>query len=630
MASFDEKHWVEEPDRLEHYVSHLESADAARMNLDRVLLRLYHGRPIALPTTDARRPSNTLQDVESMKAGGFCLAREVGDAAAALVCRLPAVKVLPDGQQFKRQRGAKLMSRYLNGVFYDNRVKRLAPALFNDEICTRMGALKWYFDRKAKKIKCERLNSLWLHWDDQEGPAPRCLYYVAPASRRFLMATYPKFADAIRTAPRWQPTTVPMVGFNQARETDTIKVVEAWALPAGDQPGKHLIQVGKDTNLVDERYDFDRFPVVPFRWTESRNSYGSGSYGGKPLLEIIFNHHLWYNKLTRIMGEASRGAVPKLLLHELAEVMGTTADKVMETIRWRGPQKPEIVAPQTISVDIWKLRELIKQNAYELGGVNQQIAQGATSDNLKSAPAQRERMDIASTRLIHPTEGFEEGWRESAEVICMLSSKVGGKIASRVEMGNWLREINWEDIELAEGEYGVEIQSTAALPLTVGGRLDFVNDLAQLKDDNGLNLVKARDVLGMLRVPDTEAAMDRITAPQNLANFQVEEALWEGNYIPPEPIQDLDMLISTASNELMNALQNGTFPEENLELGRRLIAEAKMLQKPAPTVAPLLPNTVQAAPLLPAGPSPGPAGGPGAPAGLGAPAVPAGAAPPPA
>lgn len=608
----DLTHWSEDPRELDRFVEHAKSSSMARLNLDRVLLRLYHGRPIALPAMDVRRPSASVTEIENMKAGGFNLARQVTDAAAALVVRMPAVKVLPVGQQFKRQRGAKLMSRYLNGVFYDCRAKTMAPSLFVDASSTRGGALKFYVDKKARKVKAERLNTLWLFWDDNEGPNPNSLYYEFPASKRYLKGAYPKFASDIDRAPPWEPLQVPMVGFQSPHKDDTrVRVVEAWCLPQGDKPGRHVIQLmaGKfAVNLVDEKWEFTRFPVALYRWADGANSQGGGSYGGKPLLEVIFNHHLWFNKIHRIMGEASNAAVPKMILHELAESKAFS-DKVMETIRWRGNVAPTVVVPNTIGIDLKYLRDLIKADAYELAGVNQNIAQGATSDALRSAPAQRERMDIASTRLIHPTERFEGFWRECAEVVVMLSAKTKN-LAATSRQGSYLSEIPFEDIQLAEDEYAVEVQSTAALPLTVGGRLDFVNDLLQMKGDDGAPLIRAKDGLRMLQIPDTDSVLDRETAAEDLALHQIEEALWEGNYIPPEPFPELlDNLLANAPKELMRALQNGTFPEENLELCRRLIAEAKLLQKG--------PANQQAAAQAPQPQMPPP--GPGAPAPIGAP-----------
>lgn len=572
MATQD-AHWVDDTSQLEKFITRISETQTPRINLDRVLLRLYYGRPLSVPALDVRRPSASLQDIETAKASGFSLVREVIDAAMALCVRLPAMKILPVGQQFKIQRGAKLMSRFLNGVFYDNNAKTLAPQLFLDAATTRIGALKWYFDEATNKMKCERLNSLWLLWDDAEGPEPKSLYYQAPASKRALISMFPEHESQIRDLPHWEPIGVPLVEFQRFHETDRVKVTEAWSLPSGKIPGKHVIQVGKNINLVDEKWKHPRFPVVPYRW-----SYGFRTWGGRPLAEILLPYQLWNNKITRIMAEASNAAVPKLMIHEKAELVNGFTDKIMERINWRGPVAPNVVVPTTIGVDLWRLREAIKAEAYEEGGVNSTIATGsATQGQLTSAPAQREKMDIASTRLIHPTEMGETFWKECGEVIVMLASDHGEKISAHAPMGSYLRDIPYKEINLAEGDYAVEVSSTAALPLTVGGRMDRVNDLLQMKDDTGQSLIKARDALRMLQIPDTESIMDRETASYDLANCQVEAALWEGNYIPPEPIQDLKILIDIAGKELMRALQNETFPEDNIELCRRLIEESKLL-----------------------------------------------------
>lgn len=607
MAGQVDVHWADDPTQLERFITRIEGVQAGRINLDRVLIRLYYGRPLSVPAMDVRRPSQSLQDIENVKAAGFSLVREVIDAAAALVVRMPSIKVLPIGQQFKLQRGAKLMSRYLNGVFYENNAKEIAPALFNDACTTRLGALKWYYDDTTNKIKCERLNSLWLLWDDAEGPDPKSLYYVAPASKRFLISQYPEHESEIKALPHWEPVTVPAVEFSRWHEVDRVKVTEAWTLPMGDKPGRHIIQVGKNINLLDEEWEYSKFPVVAYRW-----QHGYRTWGGRPLAEVILPYQIWTNRIMRTIAEASKASIPKLLAHELSEV-GALNDKIMDTIVYRGPNPPVLVAPNAISEDLWRLRDTLKAEAYEEAGVNPAIAQGTTSDNLKSAPAQRERMDIASTRLIHPTQRFETFWKECAEVVIMLSAQADSKLKASVPMGSWMREIPWDDIEVAEGQAVVEVTSTAALPLTVGGRLDFVNDLLQMKDDQGKALISAKDGLKLLAVPDTESVLDRETASQELADKQVEAALWEGEYMPPEPIQDVQLLIDTASKELMRALQNGSFPEANIELCRRLIAQAKLLMPAEPVPPPAAgPAPLPPQPMGPPGPPPmaGPPPGP--------------------
>jgi hypothetical protein len=326
-------------------------------------------------------------------------------------------------------------------------------------------------------------------------------------------------------------------------------------------------------------------------------------------------YQLWNNKITRIMAEASAAAVPKLMVHEKAEVVNGFTEKIMERINWRGPVQPNVVVPTTIGVDLWQLRAAIKAEAYEEGGVNSTIATGAaTHGDLVSAPAQREKMDIASTRLIHPTEMGEQFWKECGEVIVMLAAENGKSLRATAPHGSYLEEIPFEEIGIAEGDFAVEVASTAALPLTVGGRIDRINDLLQMKDDTGQSLIKARDALRMLQIPDTESIMDRETASYDLAGYQVEAALWDGEYVPPEPIQDLRILMDIASKELMRALQNKTFPESNIELCRRLISESDLLLKQSATQQQPQANVQPPMPAQPAAPqNPGPQPLPNAP-----------------
>lgn len=561
------EHWTENLQSLPKKVVELEDAAAQRHSLDKMLLRLYYGRPIAVPAVDASRPAQALASIEGARAGGINLTRQVIDAAASLVVRIPAIKCVPVGTHFSKQRAAKLQGRFCNGVFYANDIDRRSDRVWTGGATTRLGGTKWYVDPQTKAIKSAPVNSLNLFWDDAEGPDPRNLYEVTAVPKRFLAAKYPKHADVLLKAPLWAEPTVSMVDPPNIHERETAKVIEAWSLPMGKEPGKHVIVCG-DVTLLEEKWEFERFPIALFRWQDSFRSFG-----GRPLAEILMPYQLWTNKLTRVIDEAQKGAVPMVLEHEMAEIAGLT-DRPFQRVRYRGQIPPQVITPQGLNAEIYNWRETLKREAFEEGGVNMALAQGTKPAGLTSAVALREHQDIASTRLIRATKRFEAYFKDSAEIILMLARQAYHNKGTRVTAPDTdhLEEIDWDAIKLGEDESAVQVESVSALPLTVAGRLDFVKELMAEQ------LISPKDGLRLLQIPDTEAELDRQTAPQDLAARQVEAALWDGEYLPPESIQDLDLLIGTASLELQRALQNTTYPAENLELCRRLIAEAKLLK----------------------------------------------------
>ena len=565
-----QQHWSEDPGRLlPKTVAQLEGASAARLTLDRLILRLYYGRPLAVPTLDPRRPSYALAVTDSVRAGGFSLMRMVIDTAASMVVRIPAVKVLPVGQTFKRQRAARLMGRFVNGVFYANDIGDLAYQVFIDACTTRCGAIKVSVENGA--IKLERVDPLTLYWDQDEGKNPRNLYQDHAVPRRSLAARFPEHAAAIMELPGYAPPQMWGVDLAQPSEKDTVRVVEAWSLTEGDQKGKHVIYAagkgGAALVLESEAYDHERHCIVPLRWS---NAYKG--FGGRPLGETIIPYQLWTNKIVKVIGESLDGAVPRWLVHANAQIPGVTSVPLSALI-YRGNVAPKCEAPQVVSADLYTWQRELKMGAFEEAGINAQASQGTRPTGLNSAPSQREWFDISNTRLINPSKLFEHLFRDVARVVVML----GPKAKVTALDGRTLSELRWDEIgPLKEGEYGLEIQSVSALPLTVSGRLDFVKELMSE------GLINQNDGRRMLQLPDLEAVLDRENAAQELADRQIECALWDGKYIAPFACQNLlDLVIDGGEKQYMQAMLNGTFPAENMELLRRLIAEAKLL-RPAP------------------------------------------------
>lgn len=171
----------------------------------------------------------------------------------------------------------------------------------------------------------------------------------------------------------------------------------------------------------------------------------------------------------------------------------------------------------------------------------------------------------------------------------------------------FLDEIKWSEVDMDEDAFVLQMSETSSLPTHFVGRMQVVSEMIR---SGVLPEGKVRSGVGLrlLQMPDLEKEVDVETASRELAEMQVDSALYDGKYTPPEPYQDLQLLIERAQNTFMWGRTLKDIPAGNLRKLERLISEAsRMLQRmqPPPTAAPAAPGQpaaggVPAQPGLPA------------------------------
>lgn len=568
-------HWSDATDTHEYWVDRFKAAHASRAATDRALVSLYHGRP-TLPKRDQMgQPAAraALQALEETQGATFNLVREVIDAARPQICNPPSVRAVPVGETFRVQRGAVVMGRFLSGAFHANDMDRVASRCWTTSATCTVGLLLWELDDEFA-MRCRWLNPMHCWWDEGDGREPREMHVAYGVDERRLVARYPDHASDILGAPMWDPELRDSRVAWNARVYDQREVIESWCLPVGVRPGKYIKRCG--TAILKQRpWKMPRIPIAVIRWQDDWDTFA-----GQPLAHLILGHHRWDNKLVKVMVEASRAAVPRIIEQENAEskVLGDTP---LEKVLYRGTIPPKIEAPQVLPPDIPVLRQMIRENAFGLAGVNQGAAAGVRPAGVNSAPAQREWREFVSQRLADQIKRFEALYQDSARIVLMLAEDAYRTRDAVVKAPGtrMLEEVRWSDIGIKETEVSLLVSTSSALPQSVAGRLEFVGEALKLVDQTGKPLINARDGLSMLRLPDVESMTDNATAPVDLAKRQVERVLIDGIYdMPPDPSQPLDDLIEYAERELMRAQTNPTWPSENVALCRRLVAHARLLK----------------------------------------------------
>jgi hypothetical protein len=151
-----------------------------------------------------------------------------------------------------------------------------------------------------------------------------------------------------------------------------------------------------------------------------------------------------------------------------------------------------------------------------------------------------------------------------------------------------LNEIDFSSIDLNEDEMLLRCSSVNALARTPSAKFDQIKELQELMGDE----FRPEWVLTALNMGDAEKWEDEMAAYTELAVWQIDRALEDGKYEPPEtgPVEYLETVVKLGTRELMSARKYTDIDGDNLDQLRKLIATAQhFIEKSAPPPAPVPP-----------------------------------------
>lgn len=582
------------PETLASVISRYERHLATGRFVDGCIVRAYHGQSL-IPTGSSGstsgipRASLYLNGLEALTQEN--LVRSIIEAAGAQIVRTPMVKVMTAGASWKKQVSARKLSRLLSGVFHASGLEAARPEIWTDSATTMLAASKWIVEPDGKVI-CERALPHTLSWSLAEGPNPRTICQRHGVPRAALIKRHPDHAAAIAKLPAYRPDEAFMLDeWAQMAEADRVEVCEAWRYAVDGDPGRYVMVAGAIV-LEDDKWDLPFWPIVPLTWSPSYSTFG-----GVPLARQLLAGQSTVNRMNRAIDEAqTKLCVPKILA-PLGSVKAWTNS--VEVIPYN-PKfgKPEILVGQALPPEYYARVERVKAAMHELAGVSQTIAEAKKPAGVVSGRGQRDHYDIASGRLVLHAQRLERWDGQNARVALGMMAKAYGSKSVRLKAPSTrlLNEIDWEGMgDLREDEIEVRAFLTSAIPSTPSGRAETI---AEWEEAGVINARRARRLYAN---PDTDAYEDLESSMEDLCMKQIESALDDARYIAPEPIQGpegLAMLVELAGKALMQALvMKEPPPDENVELLRRLIEEARLLQgEPAPGAV----EPAKAAPMAPA------------------------------
>lgn len=500
----------------------------------------------------------------------------------------PKPMFLTQAGDSKLQRKAKKLDQFEYGIFYENRFYEHAPKIFRDACVFGEGILHSY--QEAGRVKHERVLPYELLVDYLEshyGPeSTKSLFRIKNIDRTELAEAYPEHAEKIAMMPN---TSVYISASNRS-VADTVTVVEAWRLPVGDKPGRHVI-VTDSSVLVDEDYNSDFFPFAVLRY--SPRLYGFYAQG---MAEQLVPIQIEINRtLISIQRSLYLGGTHKIFVKAGSKIIKSHFDNMIGTImEYAGDTPPQYVVPQLVQPEIYAHLDSMIQKGYNLTGVSQLSASSLKPMGIDSGKALRAVDDIQVQRFQTVAQCYEQFAVDVAKNDIAVARQIydsEGNFEVNVPGKRFIETITWKEVDMEDDQFQLQIYPVSKLPQDPEGRLATIQEMMAgglISPDVGRRL---------LDYPDLESEENLANSAADYLHKILDEMVEEGKYTAPEPYDNLIKARALALEYYaMGKLNN--LSEERLELLRMFLKQIDVLAPPVP-------------PPMPGGPMPG---GPVAPA----------------
>lgn len=556
----------------------------------------------------------------------------VDSLASKLALSQPRPKITPGSRRFKAKRRAKMLQRWVDGLWRVNDTARLLDDQLHDALIYRAGVIKVV--AKHNKVAHERRRPWDILTDPREETlsAIRSLFEIAAIDREVLAAQEYVEGSRMRdkildiSAPPEEDEATPKNGGGAF--LDQVKVVEAWRLPpCPGEKGRHVMAVG-NILLVDEPWEWDCFPFSILAWGRDPERMM-----GQSLVQRGMGVQSMINRHCETVDRAFARLVPKYAVSRNsgvdASVINDEVGQVVEYDIAGGP--PTVLSPGPISPDFLNYTEMLASRWHAVTGVSQMDARSEADPTLESGKSKLVQADINSTRFYLQGKGRERACVKLAELsirtadmLCECAheehemeegeemspmSDVGMSIISAYEQDepeddereeehpldvpasrdSWREKIPYKVAKMDRKEYAVEVFPVSSLSQSIAGRME---EVAQLEAAG--HITDKQQARELLDIPVLNDFQDLASARREAAEREIDRCL-DGEQGIPTTYWGPDGLayaIDRATNELaLSGLEEA--PDEVLDLLRTFIgaAEAQLtgLQPPAPEAPPVDP-----------------------------------------
>lgn len=482
-----------------------------------------------------------------------------------LVSKIAKNKVIPtfitSGGIWGMQRKAENLSKFTEGMFYDQEINKKIVDMFRDGAVYGTGVLHIF--EHEDEIKVERVLSHELFVDQIESlvSEPRQLHRVKFVDRDVLKSLFGEDEEAIKAIESATPASYIQMG-GTGTAADLVAVTESWHLPSGKEAtdGCHAICVD-DKVLFKEEWTKDYFPFVFFHYNKRLLGFW-----GQGACERLQNLQMEVNRLMILIQRSMwMGGSFKVLVENGSKVVSQHLNNDVGAIIHYTGTPPQYVTPPMIQQDIYPYVDSLIAKGFQQEGVSQLAASSLKPQGVDSGAAMRAYDQIGDDRFLFIGQEIESCGLEIARQMVECAKSIYSRKHTYKVMfptTRFVETIDWKDIKLKDDEYILKAFPTSTLPDDPSGRLQTIQDYMQA------GLISPRSGRRLMAMPDVEMSDKLANASEDLLHKIFDDMLEDGEYRAPEPYYDLQ-LATQLCLEYYNYADLNNCPDEKLELLRR-------------------------------------------------------------
>ena len=503
------------------------------------------------------------------------VAEAIDTVIAKMSKNKPKPLFLTSGGDYKLQRKAKKLDKFVEGKFYENKAYDLSLETLLDAAVFGDGFIQVY--AKDGNICYDRVmpGELYTDWMESYYGKPRQLHRPRNFDRDILIEMFPKYKKEIIAA---KSATSDQVGIQQ-NVADQVCVVESWRLPSSDKSkdGVHCITI-PGCVLFKEEWKQNRFPFAHIRWSKRLNGFW-----GQGAAEQIQNIQLEINKILWIIQRSIHLAGSFKILNKIGnKVVTEHLNNDIGAIVEYTDTPPQYVVPPIVPMELYNQVENLKRAGFERIGISQLSVASQKPAGLNSGAALREYNDIETERFMVLGKAYEKLFLDLAELTidCAKNlAEAGEEVEVNLPEKSFIKTIKWKEVDLDKDAFVMKMYPVSTLPTDPAGRLQTITEYMQA------GMITPRTGRRLLDFPDLEQIEDLANSREDYLHSIFEKIIEDGEFTPPEPYDDLQLAREMAL-EYYSQGKNSNVEEEKLELIRQFIDQVDLLVKKATPPAP--------------------------------------------
>lgn len=524
----------------------------------------------------------------------------------------PRPMFLTKGGNFAMRQKARKLSKFVEGIFYQQAVYRKGACSQLDSAVFGKGFAYVYVEvekdgdgeQRRGKICIERVfpDEILVDIEEARYGAPRQMHRRKYVAREKLLEDYPEHAAEIMNASKSPDSER---GVSSDIDADLIEVISSWHLPSGPgaADGKWAIAIANHV-LFSDAWTLNRFPFAEL-------PYGPALLGYWPigLAEELTPIQREINTIVRRIAEAFRRlSNPRVWIERGSQVVKEHFTNMIAGVQYYTGTPPQVEVSATVHPEVFQHLDRLYQRAYDLSGVSRLSATSEKPSGLDSGAALREYNDVESERFAMKQRAYEDFFMDLTRLVVdtarCLKRDYGADVTINVKDSKRgvFDTINFSEVDLDDDALILQVHPTNFLPQTPAGKIQSIKELGQAIPElqpHMLHLLTGNN-------PDLDAIASLVTGPIEDIQRTIGLMLDEGQYHPPEPLQNLAVGVKLVLDAYLKARTEGV-PEDRLDLLRNWIQDAQALlqQSAQPPASPeATPTPAGAGPQPPVGPAP--------------------------